>query len=162
MFRQSIPKAKCQRYSWRLRGCAAARGLPRTCLRRTLGIFMDVSHGSPYILRSPVASQSLGGTGMPHTFPGSVRHKPSSHALSCSPREIQFTTLAVTLFPVGRPSSFTQVPTETGKRRRAAQPCGLTRTIAHGMEKPRSDSVHIRVIGISQGILVPDRVLFPG
>lgn len=144
---------------WRLR--CYARKLARMCLRRAPRIFVGRLAWVPYVLRSPFASQSLGGTAMPQTFPGSVRHKPSNHVLSCSPREIQFTTVAVTLFRVGKPSTLTHVRTATGTRTRPAQPCGLTSTITHGMENSRPHSVHMRVIGISQGILVPDRVVFP-
>jgi len=95
---------------------------------------------------------------MPHTLPGSVRARPKSHNFSCSPREIQLTTRAVARVRAGRPSNSTAAPTSTGRRTRAAQPCGFIRTTRHGSEKGCNGSTLLSVVEIAQGIRVPQRV----
>ena len=89
-----------------------------------------------------------------------MRSRPSNQNFSHSPIEIQFTTRAATLLFEGRPSNWTGVPISTGRRKRAAQPWGLTRTTRQESAKGRFGSRLVRVTGISQGIRVPDRVAF--
>ena len=89
-----------------------------------------------------------------------MRSRPSNQNFSHSPIEIQFTTRAATLLFEGRPSNWTGVPISTGRRKRAAQPWGLTRTTRHESAKGRVGSRLVSLTGISQGIRVPDRVTF--
>jgi hypothetical protein len=93
--------------------------------------------------------QSSGGVWMPHTLPGSSSANPSSQSFAYSPIEMQFTTRAVTLVPVGRSSNRTVAPISSGRRNRAAHPCGFTRCVRHGSENGRAGSRLVRVIGIS-------------
>jgi hypothetical protein len=101
--------------------------------------------------------QSNGGAGTPHTFPGSVRDKPTSQYSSCFPSEMQFMTRAVTPEPDGRPSNCTTMSISSGRRHRTAQPCGFTRITRHDSENGCVGSRLVRVTGISHGIRVPDR-----
>src|ERR1039457_246035 len=89
-----------------------------------------------------------------------MRSRPSNQNFSHSPIEIQFTTRAATLLFEGRPSIWTGVPISTGRRKRAAQPWGLTRTTRHESAKGRFGSRLVSLTGISQGIRVLDRVTF--
>jgi hypothetical protein len=82
----------------------------------------------------PYGVQSAGGDWMPHTLPGSASTNPNSHCFSYCPIEMQFTTRAVTLAPVGRLSKRTVVPISRGRQNRAAHPCGFTRIIKHGSD----------------------------
>ena len=98
-------------------------------------------------------AQSFGGVLMPQTFSGLTNAKPKSHNFSCSPREMQFTMRAYALFPDGRPSTLTVLPTCIGWSERRAHPWTLTRIIT-AREDAFVESRPVRVTGISQGIRV--------
>lgn len=102
-------------------------------------------------------SQSSGGVGTPHTLPGSVRDKSTNQYSSCFPREMQFTTRAVTPEPDRSPSNRTTISISSGRRHRTVQPCGFTRITRHDSENACVGSRLVRVIGISHGIRVLDR-----
>jgi DNA-binding NarL/FixJ family response regulator len=59
-------------------------------------------------------NQSSGGFSIPQTLPCLSSASPTSQNLSYSPREMQFTTRAVTPFLAGRPSNRTRVPISSG------------------------------------------------
>ena len=105
-------------------------------------------------LETPYSAQSSGGDWMPHTLPGSSSANPSSQSFSYCPKEIQFTTRAVTSVLTGRPSKRTVTPISKGRGKRTAHPWGFTRITKHAPEKDWAGPRPVRVIGISQGIRV--------
>lgn len=73
---------------------------------------------------------------------------------------MQFAIRAVTLDLDGRPSNWTTIPVASGRRQRAAQPCGLITMITQDSENGWAGSRLVNVMGISHGIRVPERATF--
>lgn len=104
-----------------------------------------------------VMPQSSGGDSIPHTLPGLSSINPRNQNFSNSPSGMQFTTRAVTLVLVGRPSRRIADPTFNGRLKRAAHPRVLTRTTRQGSERGGVSSRVVRISSILQLILVPPR-----
>ena len=120
-----------ERNRCQVEGSADGQSFPN---RRRSSTSVDAIKKRLCIWSTPYCAQSSGGVWKPHTLPGSSSASPSSQTFSYSPIGMQFTTRAVTVVLAGRPSNRTADPIASGRWKRAADPCGFTRSVIHGSE----------------------------